>query len=249
MKNHSRRKSLLCALVPLQGLVPVLVVDTLLSGTTSGIRTTLSHATQEVILTNAARVLSVPDLVVEASIVLGVAVETALLQVLALGLRVARQTGDVADVRGGLAAVVLAVVAAAAGVGAGAVGLVVETLATAGAQVLLCAGGTADVACLGHVGAGEVTLAVQGLRVLFLSVDVLTGGADRGGGEGGSAGGVGVVQGGLAAGDTEGFGTAVLREGTSVGGRFSGERVVDDGAGWFTDRLLVGLRVGGDLHC
>lgn len=97
------------------------------------------------------------------------------------------------------------------------------------------------------MGAGVVALAAESFGVLFLSVEVLTGGADCGGGECGSAGGIGVVQGGLVAGDTKGFGAAVLRESTAVGRRFSGERVIGDGARGFFDGLLVGLRVGGDL--
>ena len=43
------------------------------------------------------------------------------------------------------------------------------------------------------MGAGVVALAAESFGVLFLSVEVLTGGADCGGGEGGSTGGVGVV--------------------------------------------------------
>lgn len=68
------------------------------------------------------------------------------------------------------------------------------------------------------MGAGVVALTAESFGVLFLSVEVLTGGTNCGGGEGGSARGVGVVQSGLVAGDTEGLGTAVLGEGTAVGG-------------------------------
>ena len=152
----------------------------------------MSHPILEVIQSSPTRVLSVTDLVVEASVVLGVAVKATLLDVLAMRLCVSKLLGDIAHVRGSLARVVLAVVAASAGAGAAA-DLVRGALARTDVQVLLCGCWAARVAGLGQVGTGEVALAAESFGVLFLSVKVLTGGADCGGGQGGSTGGVGVV--------------------------------------------------------
>lgn len=64
--------------------------------------------------------------------------------------------------------------------------------------------------------AREVTLATESLRVPFLAVDIFTLSADRGGRELGSARCVGVVEGRVATGDTQGLSTAVLGESATV---------------------------------
>lgn len=125
---------------------------------------------------------------------------------------------DIGHVRRGLARVVLTLVAASAGADAGSANLVRRVLARADVKVLLRGCWTAGVAGLGQVGAGVVALAAESFGVPFLSVEVLTGGADCGRGKGGCAGGASVVQSRLAARHTEGLGAAVLREGTAVGG-------------------------------
>lgn len=58
--------------------------------------------------------------------------------------------------------------------------------------------------------AREVTLATESLRVPFLAVNIFTLGADKCGRELGSARRVGVVEGRVTTGDTQGLSTAVL---------------------------------------
>lgn len=91
----------------------------------------------KVIQTSPTRVLSIADLVIEASVVLRVAVKATLLDVLAMWLGVSKLLSNIGHVRRSLARVVLAVVAASAGAGT-ATDLVRGPLARANVQVLLC---------------------------------------------------------------------------------------------------------------
>jgi hypothetical protein len=97
--------------------------------------------------------------------------------------------GNITDVGRSLTSVVLAATATAGS----------RVFASVEAHLLLGSGGATGVARLGEVGAWEVTLAAEGLRVLLLVLTVLTETTDRGRRESLSRGGVGVVHSGLVA--------------------------------------------------
>lgn len=222
----------------IQGLIRVLGVHTLLLGET-GIEAALLGSTLEPILSTTTRVLLRTNLRIEA----GVRVlrgEATLSDVLALGLLMLVSVRDVSNVARRLATVVLTRTASW-GLSHLLRGLV---LASVEVHLLLGTGRAAGVAGLGEVLAGEVTLATQGFGVLLLARSVLAEAADGGGGESGSTGGIGVLQGGVAARDAHGFGTAVLRETAALADGLGGERVVGDGTGALFDGVGCGGVVG-----
>ena len=215
----------------------MLVIDTLLSGATTGVGTARGHPVLQFVFTSTTRVVPAANVRVEAGVILRVAVKTAFVQVLALGLGVVQAAGHVGHIRRSLTRVVLTLVAITAAP---------ATLARVKVKVLLRACGPTHIA-VPIMGTREVTLAAKGLRVPLLSVDVLTLSTDRRGRKLGGSGCVGVVQSRLAAGNTEGLSATVFRKATAVGSRFGSKRVVGNRPGGFVDGLLVGLRVGGDL--
>ena len=158
----------------------------------------------------------------------------------------AQVTSHVGNIRRGLARVVLARVTTSVG-RAGALAQLLRSriLAVRSVKILFRACGAAHIAV--PVGTREVTLATKGLRVPFLSVDVLALSTDRGGRKLCGSRCVGVVQGRLATRDTEGLGATVLRESATMCSRLGSKRVVGNRPGGFADGLLVGLRVVGDL--
>ena len=192
--NRSIIKSNLCTLVPLQILVHVLVVNTLLSGATTSIGTARSLPVLHLALTNTARVVLAANVRIEAGVVLGVAVESTLVQVLALRLAVAQLTSHIGNIRRRLARVVLARVTTSVG-RAGTLAQLLRSriLALRSVKILFRACGAAHITV--SVDTREITLATKGLRVPFLSVDVLALSTDRGGRKLGGSRCVGVVQG------------------------------------------------------
>lgn len=74
------------------------IVHALLSRASTGIRATFSHPALERIFTTTARVLPGTNVGVETGVVLGVAVESALMQVFAVRLSVAQLTGHISNI-------------------------------------------------------------------------------------------------------------------------------------------------------
>ena len=193
----------LSTLITLKRLKPPMVRLNVLLPRTADLNAALSSPTLESPLRNTGRVILVANIRVEARVVARVIIEATLMQVLALRLALSRQTRHIRDIRGRLSTDVRVPAAASAG----------------GSSLLLFGGGgTADVAI--SVGAREVTLAAEGLGVLFLSVAVFAEAADGHRWELGCAGGVvGALSGCCAAGGVD---ASVLRESAALGGGCGG---------------------------
>lgn len=177
----------------------MVVVDATLSGATTSVRTALSHSALEVVLSNTARVVTAANVRVETSVVSRIAVETTLLQILALGLVLVESASHVGNIRGRHSRVVLALVTITAVPGVAGRAMAVfelmrsSVLAFVNSKILLRASTSTNVARLGYMRAREGTLSTQGFGVFLLTVEVLTLSADERGRESGGARCVGVV--------------------------------------------------------